>query len=69
MPASSFQDSGTPRRSSLIRALSKTPPGRFVERAIRKPEYGVLYLGTMFWVVAGALGIARPLFSILVAHV
>ena len=69
MSASSFQDSGTPRRSTLIRALSQTPPGRFVERAIRKPEYGVLYLGTMFWVVAGTLGIGRPLFDILAAHV
>lgn len=69
MPASSSRDSGAPHRSRLLRALSQTPPGRVIDQAIRKPEYGVLYLGIAFWIVAGTLGIGRPLFDILVAHV
>ena len=68
MSVSSSRDCETPYRFRLLQALSQTPPGRVIDRAIRKPEYGVLYLGIAFWIVAGTLGIGRPLFDILVAH-
>lgn len=44
-------------------------PLRLVRHLIRKPEYGVLYLGTAFWIIAGTVGIGRPLLDIFLAHV
>jgi hypothetical protein len=49
--------------------FANIPPVRFVRRVIRSPEYGVLYMGIAFWIVAGTLGIGRPLFDIIAAHV
>jgi hypothetical protein len=58
-----------PRLSLLRRLATENPPVRFIRHVIRKPEYGVLYLGTAFWIIAGSFGIGRPLLDIIVAHV
>ncbi len=55
--------------SRLPRCVRESAPARVVRRIIHAPEYGVLYSGIAFWVVAGGLGIGRPLVGILVAHV
>jgi hypothetical protein len=58
-----------PSQPAQLSRLASLPPVRFVRRVIRSPEYGVLYMGIAFWLVAGTLGIGRPLFDIVAAHV
>lgn len=53
----------------LEQALARNVFGRLVQQVIRRPEYGVLYAGIGFWVIAGTLGIGRPIITILAAHV
>jgi hypothetical protein len=57
------------RPSRLRRLATENPPARFVRHVIRKPEYGVLYVGTAFWIIAGSFGIGRPLLDVIAAHV
>jgi hypothetical protein len=53
----------------LRRLATENPPARFIRHVIRKPEYGVLYVGTAFWIIAGSFGIGRPLLDVIAAHV
>lgn len=58
-----------PPPSPLHQALARHPIGCLVQQIIRRPEYGVLYAGAGFWIIAGTLGIARPIVTILSAHI
>lgn len=58
-----------PAPSRTERLLARSAAGRVIARVIRKPEYGVLYGGIFFWVIACTLGLGRPLIDILAAHV
>ncbi len=60
-----MQPTVPPHRSKLFRLLGETAPGRVIRQVARSPEYGVLYSGIAFWVIAGTIGIGRPLFAIL----
>ena len=56
-----------PHRSRLSHLLGETAPARVIRQVVRSPEYGVLYSGIAFWVIAGTIGIGRPLIAVL-AH-
>ena len=60
-----MQTTRLPHRSRLSRFLSETAPARVIRKVVSSPEYGVLYSGIAFWVVAGTIGIGRPLIAIL----
>ncbi len=60
-----MQPTMPPHRSKLSRLLGEAAPARVIRQVVRSPEYGVLYSGIAFWVIAGTIGIGRPLFAIL----